>query len=205
MRGKDTNAAKHHGYAAGRLSRRVAGAGAPSWTHGSHDTQLRKLPVLAKAAQPRPLRAALAPRASPLASSYSQAKMDGRPRTSEQPPARFFGEDTKVNDSFCVVTCRFSARLLKGNKARIHPALRRTFIQVEPNACGKLKLSGRPARKMLTSDWLGAESSSNRPVQKNPSWNPNPNPSGSVLRRPRRPPARPQRVMTVLILVEEQM
>lgn len=92
--------------------------------------------------------------------------MDGRPRTSEQPPARIFGEDTKVNDSFCVVTCRFSARLLKGNKARIHPALRRTFIQVEPNACGKLKLSGRPARKILTSDWLGAESRSNRPFQK---------------------------------------
>lgn len=48
----------------------------------------------------RPLRAALAPRASPLASSYSQAKMDGRPRTSEQPPAGSFGGDAEVNDSF---------------------------------------------------------------------------------------------------------
>lgn len=94
--------------------------------------------------------------------------MDGRPRTSEQPPASSFG---KVNDSFRVVTCRFSAQLLKGNKARIHPALRRTFIQVEPDACGKLKLSGRPARKILTSDWSGAESSSNRSFQKkNPNW-----------------------------------
>lgn len=111
--------------------------------------------------------------------------MDGRPRTSEQPPARLFGEDTKVNDSFCVVTCRFSTRLLKGNKARIHPALRRTFIQVEPNACGKLKLSGRPARKILTSDWLRAESSSNRPFQKKkPELEAAPSSGGPSGRRP---------------------
>lgn len=149
-------------------------------THGRHDIGLRKLPVLAKAAQSRPLQAALAPSASPLASSYSPAKMDGRPRTSEPTPATFFRADNKVDDSFCTVTCRFSAGLLKGNNARIHPAFRRTFIQVEPNACGKLKLSGRPARKILTSDWSGAERSSNRPFQKTRAG------SGSVLRRVRR-------------------
>lgn len=98
--------------------------------------------------------------------------MDGRLGTSVPSANRrrpnYSALTTKFSGSFCVVTCRMSAGWLKGNNAGIHLALPRTSFKSKRDACGKLKLSGRPARKILGSDWLRAERGSNRPFQKSP-------------------------------------
>lgn len=56
--------------------------------------------------------------------------------------------------------------MAKGENLQYSFNLSEHFIEVESKACGKLKPCGQPARKILTSDWLGAERGSNRSVQK---------------------------------------
>lgn len=85
----------------------------------------------------------------------------------------------KLTTVSCVVTCRFSARLLKGNGARLHPAWRRTFIQVEPKPLRETQTVRSTSAKNTDFRLVGSgEQLQPARSKKNPSRNPNP--GGSV-------------------------